>query len=445
MAKHRRSFVRCPNALIAWLFALAPCAVTVAQQPPLSAEQQFDNIERQLQELSSTKQQALGEASQQPTFDIGGQVQIDYLLIGQDAANRATVGDANDVFGFRRARLTANGEAFEVVTYAIGFDFALEGRPSFLDNWIAVRDLPVVGNFRVGRFFEPFSLERYTQNRYNTFLERSLADAFAPARNLGMMVHDTVGVEQRGTWAVGWFRSDTDDFGNSFSDTGGWALTTRGTWLPLYDAASDGRTLLHLGAAFTYRSAENGQVAFDSFPEARAGNEDTSGIPLFVDTGTIAAASDQRIGTEIALIRGPLYIQAEYISTWVDQTGGPGLLFHGAYANISYFLTGENRTYDKQRGAFDRVYPYENFFRVRTDEGIQTGRGAWEIAARWSVIDLDDANIQGGTLHDLTLGLNWYLNPYTRVKWEYIRAQLDRAPVGDSLAHIFGMRFDIDF
>jgi phosphate-selective porin OprO and OprP len=414
-------------------------------QPGSLDEQRLSNVENQLNQLLESQNKTETASDPKPTFDLGGQVQIDYIFPGQDAVNRATVGDAQNVFGFRRARLTASGEALDVVTYAIGFDFALSGHPSFMDNWIAVQDLPFLGNVRVGRYFEPFSLERYTQNRYNTFMERSLADAFAPARSLGLMAHDTLGIDERATWAIGWFRSDTDDFGNSVSDNGGWAVTSRATWLPLYDVANDGRTLLHVGAAYTYRSAEEGEVSFSSFPEARTGDENPAAIPLFVDTGTIAALSDQRIGTEIALVHGPFYVQAEYIGAWVDQSSGPGLLFHGAYAYVSYFLTGEHRTYDRQRGTLDRVYPYENFFRVATDHGVATGRGAWEIAARWSVIDLNSANVRGGTLNDVTLGLNWHLNPYTRMRWEYIHAQLNRAPVGLSEANIFGMRFDIDF
>jgi phosphate-selective porin OprO/OprP len=131
--------------------------------------------------------------------------------------------------------------------------------------------------------------------------------------------------------------------------------------------------------------------------------------------------------------------------SWVNQIGGPPLFFQGAYGFVSYFLTGENRTYNRRSATIDRVYPFENFFRVRTNDGTATGWGAWEVAARWSYIDLTSQNIQGGRLNDATLTLNWHLNPYTRVKWEYIYAMLDRAPVGNSFAQIGGMRFDIDF
>jgi len=138
-------------------------------------------------------------------------------------------------------------------------------------------------------------------------------------------------------------------------------------------------------------------------------------------------------------------VQGEYMCSWVDQIGGSPLFFQGAYGFVSYFLTGENRTYLKRSATIDRVYPYENFFRVRTDQGTQMGIGAWELAARLSHINLNSQNTQGGRLTDVTLGLNWHLNPYTRVKWEYIYAMLDRAPVGNSFAQIAGMRFDMDF
>jgi phosphate-selective porin OprO and OprP len=470
MEQQERPRARWPVALAAWLMplAIAPLPVAHAQivgqpppvlapsEPPLAAslagnepapgnDVRLDEVESQLKKLLDADKVRKANAARQPSFKMGGQIQIDYLFIGQDSANRASVGDADDVFDFRRARLSASGRAFDVVEYAAGFDFALAGRPSFLDNYLAVTDLPVLGNVRVGHYFEPFSLERFTVNRNNTFAERSLADTFAPARNLGIMAHNTIGDDQIGTWAAGWFRANSNNFGDDFSSVGGHAFTTRLTRVFLFDDKADSRSFLHLGAAYTFRSEDQREVQFQSFPEARAGTPGPTGIPPFVDTGTINAQSDQRLGVELAFVHGPLYIQGEYIGTWVDQIGGPPLFVHGAYGFVSYFLTGEHRTYNKQAGAMDRVYPFENFFRVQTDNGIEGGCGAWEVAARWSFIDLDSQNIQGGTLHDITLTLNWHLNPYTRVRWEYIHALLDRAPVGDSFAQIFGMRFDMDF
>jgi phosphate-selective porin OprO/OprP len=303
-----------------------------------------------------------------------------------------------------------------------------------------------VGTARVGHFFEPFSLERLTSNRYHTFMERSLSDTFAPARNLGMAVNRTLGFEELSTVAVGWFASASDNFGDQFTDTGGQAVTGRWTWLPFYDDASDGRAYIHVGTGYSYRTPPAGTFTFASFPEARPGTPTSASVPFFVDTGSIPAEFDQLLGVEFAWIQGPFSVQSEYMYVPVEQIGGPELEFQGAYAYVSYFLTGEHRPYNKKLGIHDRVVPFENFFRVRSCDGpIVTGIGAWEIAFRWSYIDLTDENIQGGVERNLTAGLNWYLNPFTRVKWEYILANLERTPGEESQAHIAGMRFDIDF
>jgi phosphate-selective porin OprO/OprP len=412
--------------------------------PPATIEERVASIENELQRQADAAAEKREFDAQKPSFEIGGQLQIDYLWFSQDDANIATVGDVPDAIDFRRARFVARGEAFETLEYMIGFDFALAGRPSFLDVWVGAKDLPYLGHLRAGHFFEPFSLERVTQNQRNTFMELSLADAFTPARNVGIEAFDSIGDEERASWRVGWFAANSDNFGDQFTDTGGQALTARMTWLPMwYD---EGRAFMHLGAGYSYRTPPNDMLMFATTPEARPGAPGPTNIPNFVDTGIILADHHQLLGAEWALVYGPLYIQTEYIAVPVDQLNGPNLYFDGAYVNVSYFLTGESRTYNKLFGILDRVFPFENFFRVRTEEGpIVTGKGAWEFAGRYSFIDLDDANIDGGRLHNYTIGLNWYLNAYTRMKWELIQSNLDRAPVGESQAYIAGMRFDIDF
>ena len=76
--------------------------------------------------------------------------------------------------------------------------------PQFLDVFWGRQDVPLVGNVRVGHFFEPFSLERLTWNRNDTFLEYSVADAFAPGRNTGLMIFDC-SHDERWSYALGPF------------------------------------------------------------------------------------------------------------------------------------------------------------------------------------------------------------------------------------------------
>jgi phosphate-selective porin OprO/OprP len=117
--------------------------------------------------------------------------------------------------------------------------------------------------------------------------------------------------------------------------------------------------------------------------------------------------------------------------------------FWGVYAQVSFFLTGEHRPYEPDYGRFGRVRPKANI------DPAEGGFGAFEVAARYSYLDLDDRNVQGGRLSDVTLGLNWYLFPNARIMLNYIHADLsDReAPAFDvsGTGDIVQTRFQVDF
>ena len=422
----------------------------------------LSTVEKSLGKLVDANDKKKKEDAKKPSFVFSGQVQADEVWFGQDAASRADVGDLQDGVQFRRLRIGARGTSFEVLEYSLGVDFALANQPSYLDNYLEWKELPLLQNIRAGHYFEPFSLERVTQNRNNTFMERSLVDTFAPARNMGVMTYGNT-ENELATWAIGTFRTNSDNTGNDSFDSGQ-ALTMRGTWLPWWDEPSDGRFYMHLGAAYSYRKAFQDQVRFRNTPEIRkqqpasnlgpVKNPPSNYIngapgpfaPIFVDTGNIKADHFQLFDPEFALILGPLSLQSEYAFAIVDQPKGEPLFFNAYMAQVSYFLTGEHRPYDRKQGIHKRLEPFEDFFRVRTrSQGVQNGLGAWEVAARYSNIVLNDKNVKGNNLTDFTIGLNWYLNPYTRWKFNYIRAFLEDERNGNSLTDAYGTRIDFDF
>ena len=67
------------------------------------------------------------------------------------------------------------------------------------------------------------------------------------------------------------------------------------------------------------------------------------------------------------------------------------------------------------------------------------------LLARWSYLDLNDGAVAGGYLDDTTFGLNWYLNSYMRVMFNWIHADQDRGAVTDVETDIYAMRFDVHF
>ena len=396
------------------------------------------DLESALKKIKDKEAADKKKAENAPTVKIGGFFFADSTWFGQNAASRGSVlGDAQDTTYFRNARLSAEGE-YWVTYYKMEIDFS--GRSDLTtgtqsagtahthpvsgvqqticrDIYVGVKELPLLGRVQAGHFKEPFGLEELTSDKYLTFTERGLTGAFTPARNMGVMATNNY-LGENGTWAAGVFRTMGDTPPYLADDRGFYAGTGRITWVPWYDEASDGRGVFHVGAAYSYRDFSNTSVRVSQRPETGVG-------PNVVDTRisgveTLTAVADEHLfGLETAFVYGPFSVQAEYMNATFQRTGAlrdPNL--SAGYVYTSFFLTGENRVYQRTTGTFSRVRPISNFFRVRQEDcTIGTGPGAWEIGYRYSFANLDDtqAAIFGGYASDHTLGINWYLTPYTKL------------------------------
>jgi phosphate-selective porin OprO/OprP len=182
-----------------------------------------------------------------------------------------------------------------------------------------------------------------------------------------------------------------------------------------------------------------------------------AGTPFFVDTGRLAADSFNLYGLQLAGQVGAAHFQAEWMATGVNQIGNPNVYYDGAYAQGGYFLTGENRTYNRTFGVFDRITPFTDFFGLGRNAGF-CGWGAWEAVGRWSYVNLSDPNAvpiafsagppavpNAGRLNDLTMGLNWYWNAYSKVQFNWIHCYLDNTAAGNSDCDIYAVRFQTEF
>jgi phosphate-selective porin OprO/OprP len=418
-------------------------------EPGLADE--IEALKERLEELEgSEEKRSAGEAEKKkvdaakPSVKWTGELQADFYWFNQDAANKASYGDIENGEAFRRARFGMFGD-YGPTFYRIEMDFAQAGRPTFLDVFLGIHDLPNGNHFRVGHFFEPFGLERQTSNRFVTFMERAMPEqAFAPARNTGVCINRNYD-DENGTIAYGLFNTDSDAWGDSVGDTFNTAATGRITYLPWY--LCDGREYLHLGAAYSFRGSKNDEARFRAQPEARLGAANPN-VPFFVDTGLIPSDHFQIAGLESAWIHGSFSLQSEYMMCSVDADDGTDPFFNGWYAQASYFLTGEYRPYQRKLAILDRVIPNTNFIRYLGDPDDKRtcyGPGAWEVAVRLSQVDLNDDGWTGGRNTDFTAGLNWYLTPHLRFTSNYIHAMpRDQAGV-DSEADIFAMRGQFEF
>jgi phosphate-selective porin OprO and OprP len=155
---------------------------------------------------------------------------------------------------------------------------------------------------------------------------------------------------------------------------------------------------------------------------------------VLVTTGAMANVSQAQVySVEAAGTYGPLYAQAEYFWFNVDRNaetnlapiGASSVQFQGGYGQIGWVLTGETHTYNSAAAAYSGIVP-ANPFNINGG-----GWGAWEIAARYSTIDLNDklasaVGVAGGRQDVFTFGLNWYANRNVRLMLDYLHGNVSK-------------------
>ncbi|MCG8634202.1 MAG: hypothetical protein MI863_10265, partial [Desulfobacterales bacterium] len=82
------------------------------------------------------------------------------------------------------------------------------------------------------------------------------------------------------------------------------------------------------------------------------------------------------------------------------------------------------------------------FKEVKPDNPVSEGGfGAWEVSARYSVLNLTDDDVYGGDLKDITLGLNWYLENNLKIVFNYVHFDADN--YADSADYVTSQDGDI--
>ena len=337
---------------------------------------------------------------------IGGRLQLDSGAAG--IRQPGFPEPFSDTVAVRRSWIESYLSIGGTLELAFQYDFADAMRP--IDDaaiaWTGIPDtILTVGNMK-----EPFSLDQLISDNNTLFTERSLADAFAPARNFGFAIGRS---GQDWTLVTGMFGGNA----NTGIRSEGLASTTRATFAPIHADTE----VLHLGVAGSYRSLPRDAAPLslsspsEAFLFARA----------FVDTGDIRDASSiGRIGLEAAYRNGPLLIQAEYIRTEVSRfDGARPLTFQGGYVEASCVLNGKGRDY-ALTPKYGATYAIFEGVKVGDAERVSNGGiGVFELAARVSAIDLDDGSVHGGIERNVSVGVNWYPDRNIRLMADYVRSR----------------------
>jgi len=359
-------------------------------------------------------------------LQVGGRIMADAAFYDEDNVDL----DGESGTEFRRARLFVAGTMFHDWDWKAQYDFA--GNESEIkDAYIRYTGFDF-GKITVGQFKQPFGLEELTSSKYITFMERAMAtNAFSTSRRIGLGVN---GAGDSWTWAASVYgREEGDDTDGDE----GYGVGARLTWAPWHEKTR----VLHVGAAAAWEDPNDNGLRFRARPESHITST------RLVDTGSFSNPDTfTKYGLEAATVLGPFSLQGEYmtVNAEEDLPGSKDADFTGAYVYGSWFITGESRNYKK--GKFGRVKP-----KSVVGKG---GHGAWELALRYSTIDLEDGDFEGGEEDNYTIGVNWYATPYIRFMANYVMTDTDPVasrlqdsdgrPKDDELS-VFQLRAQIDF
>lgn len=429
---------------------------TATESAPSFAE--FEHLKNRIDELE--KSQQLGQAkvddktsktskpddsSKKWTVKMGGHVQMDAISWAQ--ADPA-IPNTQDYFEFRRLRLVADGTGYGVFDFRLQLTLEPESvgeslpgtvtSPEVKDAYLSMNEIPLLGRMRIGNFFVPFSLEQVTNDTNNIFMERSIPTqgVFTADREVGLAFYNCNAAKSI-TWSSGVFLDSVSEATKErIDDNQGGRVSGRLTWLPYYDNASDGRYLFHTGLGVLYTHDQDGRVRFRARPQIHEGTR-------IIDSGVLLANDYTTGNMESALVWGRFTVQSEAFLSTVSKADGSSDQLSGAYLHTSFFLTGENRVFERfgQHGAqFVRNVPITNF--SLAPGGV--GWGAWEAKARWSHLDLN--NLNAGQYNDFTFGCNWYWSDRTRMMFDWIHPITSSQSVfGSTHSDILASRIDFNW
>jgi phosphate-selective porin OprO/OprP len=354
--------------------------------------------------------------------------------------------DFSDGFYFRRARFGVEGTMARDFNYRLLLELGgsgTEGPTRINDAWIAYTGFAPF-TFQLGAFSPPANMDDGTSPEDLPFLERASVSELS--RSLGGADGRIgLGIKANGArWMSSLtFTTRTVNDAEVFDVQSG-AVARAGFLLA---TASNYNVHAGVSGSYVFAPADQGQGAtprhpmrFRDRPEIRVDSV------RLIDTGSIDADHASVYGLEFGANWKRLYLQGEHFWYDVERRASANLPdpeFKGYYLQGSWILTGESRRYNAATGSFQNPRPMVPF-------SSNGGFGAWELAARYSRMNLNfeeglvgtaavPGSVRGGDQSVVTLGVNWFPNPNVKIMMNYMFIDVDRLnPAGPGNTQPFG-------
>lgn len=354
--------------------------------------------------------------------------------------------DFSDGLYFRRARFGFEGMIARDFNYRVLLELGgsgTEGPTRINDAWISYSGFAPL-TIQLGAFSPPANMDDGTSVEHSVFIERATPAEIS--RGLGG-ADGRIGLGVRGSgkrWMGALTLTSRTVSEAEVVDSQLAAVARLGFLL-----ATSADYNVHAGLSGTWvqeppdqgaGAAARTPVRLRDRPEIRVDST------RLIDTGSIDADSAYVAGLELGANWKNFYLQTEGFRFGIERPDHVALSdpsFDGFYAQTSWVITGESRRYDPATGSFQGPRPARPF----TSSG---GIGAWELALRYSNMDLNDRAgsvgtealadaIRGGEQSIWTLGINWYVNSNLRFLFNYLHIDVNRLnPAGPMNPAPFG-------
>lgn len=283
--------------------------------------------------------------------------------------------------------------------------------------------------FRLGNYYESYALDQMESTSNTAFITKNAsAIVFGPNRKIGLSY---IGWKKLYWVSAGAF-ADSGALNNDKEGDDGYSVNGRFVFTPFKEKGK----ILHLGLAGVVRKADangrdedgidkyNRQFKF-STPIVNEVDK-TQAIDISIPNADFQA----KYAAELIAGWGPVYFQGEYFHSNVKRRMGlPSYISDGAYGQIGFLAIGGDYNYSS---AWARM--------------SAPRAGSLEFAARYNYTNLDRGNFKGGTMSDITLGANYYLNKYMAVKLNYSYASLGKnAKLANENISVFSVRYQVVF
>ena len=419
---------------------------------PPSLEERLQELDQKVRVLERTRElaqeEAAAKAKETPVVGAGkdgfflksangdfqlklrGYVQADSRFFLDDKKTAAV-----DQFLLRRVRPIIEGTLYKYFDFRIMPDFG-GGKVELQDAYLDIRYQPEA-NLKVGKFKAPVGLERLQSGTDILFVERALPTDLVPNRDLGFQLHGEF-LGGALSYAVGVFNGVADGASTDGDNNNDKEFAGRVFARPFKGSDVEPLAGLGFGVAGSYGDQDGALPSYK-----------TTGQEKFFSYQSTATAAGvhYRISPQGYYYWDALGLLGEYVFSSQEIKNGTNsaAIRNDAWqVALSYLLTGENASY---KG----ITPKQQF-----DPRNGTW-GAFELAARLSRLNIDDAAFTKKTFADITKsartaraiggGVNWYLNRNVKAVLDYEQTSFDGgSTTGDRVTEkVIQTRFQIAF